>query len=326
MIDYDNLSIQREKLVKIIRPVITLHLLFLIVLSACSVPYKITVTEPASTITVTISGPTVTITSPVTVDYGTLPLGETGGLCYVDGSFNNIANFNTLYVDITLYNEPSSKDGLYFQLYQSTINGIGFYFGLIRGKQSVNGNVIEKYLIFSRWESNDLTDVRTVESGWLEKGDDNGAFVGIRYVYNWTSRSYRFKLAYIETDSIGDWYGLWILDKDSGNQEFAGSVRFPMVEQDKSGISPSSTTWIELFYKNIQQTPLPSWHVSVDGMYATDAGLGDRNLHSVYSSIEHTDVYYDSVNKKIHLVFGPEVNRSHPAGELFNGLGFLPFD
>jgi hypothetical protein len=256
------------------------------------------------------------------VDYGNLPLGETGGLCYVNGSFNHIITFKSLYIDITLYDEPSGKDGLRFVLYNSQINNINFNFSLNR--DIAKGDIVEKSLSFFKWGTNNLVDVKTAPSGLSYQGTDKNPFVELTVPYNWMVKSYRFKLAYTESDFYGDWYGLWLIDKETGNQEFAGSIRFAPARSN-NGISPVFTTTTNLPYKYIQQTPIPTWHVSIDGMYATDQGRGDLNLTSDYSGIDHTDVYYDSANKKIQMVIGPQIKREHLADVLFNGTGFSLF-
>lgn len=133
-------------------------------------------------------------------------------------------------------------------------------------------------------------------------------------------------MGYIESDEKGDWYGIWVYDLDESIEDFLGSIRFPLVEQNESGIGRYSTTWIEIYYKDIRETPIPSWHVSIDGMYATESKIGQRILWSVYSAINHTDVYYDRNRRNIHMVMGPEIAREHPVGELCNGSCFLPFD
>jgi len=245
-----------------------------------------------------------------------LPAGEIGGLHYVWWDFG-INNFKSLYVDITIYNEPDNNDGLYFQMYQGTINGVGFYYGLQTRVYNPNDGLIKKGLIYSRWETRDLSNVRTIEGGWSQSAGYEGNFVGIRKYYNWTNHSYRFKLAYMESDDTGDWYGIWIYDSDNFTEDFLGSIRFPPTEASKSGIANGGVTWTELYYKGIKQTPIPSWHASINGIYAREETIPPNSATSAYSSIAHTDIYYDQTSQKIHFIMGPEVNREHNAGRLF---------
>jgi len=72
------------------------------------------------------------------------------------------------------------------------------------------------------------------------------------------------KIAYIEPDDIGDWYGVWITDLNDNAEDFLGAIRFPKVEPSKAGIANRGVTWTELFRKAVSETPIPNWHVSVE--------------------------------------------------------------
>jgi hypothetical protein len=256
------------------------------------------------------------VTATYSINYGDLPLGEIGGLHYVWWDFG-IDAFQSLYINITIYEEPDSNDGLYFQMYQGRINDIGFYFGLQTDVYKPSVGSTGKGLIFSRWQTRDLSDVRTAEGGWSQSACYEGDFVGIRKHYEWTNHSYQLKLAYIESDDVGDWYGVWIYDLDSSTENFLGSIRFPVTKTSASGIANGWVTWTELYYKDIPQTPIPHWHVSIDGIYATEQKVSPLSATSAYSDITHTDINYDRTTDKIHFFMGSEVIRQHDAGKLF---------
>lgn len=250
------------------------------------------------------------------INYGDLSLGEFGGLHYVWWDFE-IDTFQSLYINITIYEEPDNNDGLYFQMYQGRINDVGFYFGLQTDVYKPNVGSTGKGLIFSRWQTRNLSDVRTAEGGWSQSAGYEGDFVGIRKNYEWTNHSYQLKIAYMESDDEGDWYGVWIYDLDSLTEDFVGSIRFPKSEPNKFGIANGGVTWTELYYKEVQQTPIPRWHVSIDGIYATDEMIRPQSATSAYSDIKNVDIYYDEVTDKIHFIMGPEVTIEHPAGKLY---------
>lgn len=254
-----------------------------------------------------------------TIDYGDAPLGETGGLHYVSWDFGT-SNFRSVVINIEIYDEPDNNDGLYFQMYQGRLNGVGFYFGIQTDVYKPGVGSTGKGLILSRWETRDLSNVRTVEGGWSQSAGYEGNFVGIRKHYEWTTHSYQLKVAYIETDDTGDWYGVWMSDLDNGAEDFLGSIRFPKVEPSKAGIKNGGITWTELYYKKIQETPIPNWHVSINDIYAIDLKgetICPNHATSTYSKIGHTDIYYDKTTKRIHFLMGPKVNRAHDASKLF---------
>jgi len=243
-------------------------------------------------------------------------LGEMGGLHYVFWNFDT-PYFNSLTINLTILYEPDNRDGLYFQMYQATINGVGFFFGLQTRMYNPIKHIVGKGILFSRWETKNLSNVKTVEEGWSENDDYEGDFVGIRKLYDWSNHSYQFKLQYIESDDVGDWYGVWINDLDESTQEFLGSIRFPITSSNKTGISDGGITWTELYYKKVELTPIPTWHVSIDGIHVTDNKIPAKSATSSYSDINHTDIWYDEITKKIHLTMGPNVERKHEQGKLF---------
>jgi outer membrane murein-binding lipoprotein Lpp len=246
-----------------------------------------------------------------------VPLGETGGLQYADSTFSS-GNFREIEVNATIYDEPDNHDGLYLQFYQSTINGIGFYFGIQTAVY--RSGVWGRGVIFSRWDTSDLGNALAADGGWSDSGDDYGSFVGVRQFMAWTSHSYEFRLSYNKTDSGGDWYSLRAYDLSASTEVFIGSLRFPIVPSDQRGIAGWCTTWIEIYFKYAPQTPVPSWHVSIDGIFGVDqfgAVHRPNTIRSVYSSIKNTDTYYDPVTGKIHFFSGPRIEREHPAAILY---------
>lgn len=257
-------------------------------------------------------------TAEYVIDYGDAPLGEIGGLHYVYWDFGT-NNIRGIVVNITICDEPDNKDGLYFQMYQGQINGVGFYFGIQTDVYRPDIGSTGKGLIFSRWGTRDISNVRTVAGGWSQAAGYEGDFVGIRKNYEWTTHSYQLKVSYTEADGEGDWYGVWILDLNSSTEDFLGSMRFPKTTPEKSGIQNGGITWTELYYKKVSETPPPTWHVSVDSIEATGADGAKylpKSARSDYSKITNTDIYYDAATTRIHFVMGCQVRRTHGAGRL----------
>jgi cell division protein FtsB len=248
-----------------------------------------------------------------------VPLGETGGLQYIGPTFSN-GNFREIEVNATIYNEPDNHDGLYLQFYQSTINDVGFYFGIQTDVYKSGYGDVGRGVIFSRWGTSDLMNAVAANGGWSDSGEDGGSFVGVRQILAWTSHRYEFRLSYNNTDSGGDWYSLWAIDLSVPTEVFIGSLRFPSVSPDQRGIAGWCSTWIELYFKDVPQTPVPSWHVSIDGFVGVDqsgAVHHPSTVRSDYSNIKNTDTYYDPVTGKIHFFSGPKIIREHPAAVLY---------
>ena len=98
-------------------------------------------------------------------------------------------------------------------MFQGEINGVGFYFGIQTNVSRRNSLIYEtqgtgKGLIFSRWDTNDLTNVRIGKGSWSEHGCEDGPFVSVRKNYMWTTHVYQLKITFTESDDKGDWYGV----------------------------------------------------------------------------------------------------------------------
>jgi len=247
------------------------------------------------------------------IDYGNVPLGQIGGLHYIWWNFGQ-GNFRALHINITIYSEPDSHDGLYYQMYQGYINGEGFYFGLQTAVYRPGVGNTGKGIIFSRWGTNDLSNAIPADGGWADSGYETGSYIGVRLNYPWTSHRYQLAIEYHGSDSVGDWYRIEIYDITTDSWSYLGTIRFPSVPSSNSGIADGGGTWTELYMKDIPQTPIPSWHVSIDNIFGVDvSGVRYYPSHATsdYSSIDHTDIYYDIVTRKIHFIMGPTVSREH---------------
>lgn len=250
--------------------------------------------------------------------YDVLGLGEIGGVQQVLWSFNR-SDITSFTIDVSILSEPSNSDGLYYQMYQSYINGIGMYFGIQTNVSGVNGESTGKGLIFSRWGTRDLANARTQPGGWSVSAGTEGDFIGVRLHYDWTVGRYRLKLAKMETDAGGDWYGVWITNRDTNVTTHIGDLRFAVATgANKPGITDTGYTWTELYYKAQPLTPMPSWHVTMDRAYANDI-YPAVSASSGYSPNlwGHSDTYYDAVTKMIHFQMGQEITRTHPEAVLY---------
>lgn len=218
--------------------------------------------------------------------------------------------FSSLYVNISIISDPDNRDGLYFQMYEGNINSVPFYFGLQTRVFRPGYGFMGRGLIFSRWKTRDLSNVRIVEGGWSESSGHEGNFVGIRKLYDWATHKYELKIALIESDDLGDWYGVWIYDLDEGTEDFLGSIRFPETAPNKTGIADGGVSWIELYLK---ETSVPKWHVSVNGIYSSDEKNPPRKAVSEYS---RNAVYYDETGA-VHLLVGVDDRKDKKPRTLF---------
>jgi len=239
------------------------------------------------------------------------------GLTYVWWRFGT-PEFDDLQIDFTIHTDLPEKPGIYLQFYQGKIGDVGFYFGLQTDVYDPAGRKGRgKGILFSRWKTRDTANLRPVSGGWTQSAGYEGDFVGIRCKYEWTNHSYRFRLTRIDEDDKGVWYGLFILDYDSRAEDYIGSIRFPRSGTKPALIRDGGGSWTEVYSGAQGPADLPYLHMSIGGAYANSRTVRAQHAFSNYSKIPNTEVYFDRQDKRVHMKFGPEVDRQHPKGQLF---------
>ena len=233
--------------------------------------------------------------------------------------------FDSLEIDFTIHNDVgdfSRRHGLYLMLGFSHIAGVPFYFGL---QTNVNDPAVGprgKGLIFSRWETRDLDDARIADpvEGWTESSGHEGDFIGVRRSYEWGAGDYRVRIAPDGSDEGGQWFGMWITDKATGETTWGGSLRFPYQDGKASITSPVYST-MEIYGVPIRPIDIPEWHVSIarplgDGAKPT---RGVTGFQAFSIEILNSDAWYDPAEDALHFQAGGLTQRSNLPGEiLFN--------
>ena len=225
----------------------------------------------------------------------------------------------TIHNDIIVEELPS-QTGLYFMITTGKIAETDYYFGLQIDRNDVAGVGHGKRLIFSRWDTRDLGNVRLAdENSWAQSSGHEGDFVGARVAYEWGAGDYKLKFAAQGNEDEGRWYGIWITDKSAGETTYAGSLRFPHGDGratiDASGIA----SVLEIYgLGSVAPKDIPEWHISMKkpvykgGYYGTSP---------VYAYIEYqgrvpvpnSNVIWDSENREMHMYVGGNTRRT--AGE-----------
>lgn len=247
---------------------------------------------------------------------------EIGGIHYAYWDFGQ-SNLHKMNHRFTIHDLPTNEDGslnddgLYYQFYQGIMNeSIGFYYGIQTKLRSPSGE-IKKGIIFSRWKTRDIENYALSENAWGESAGYEGDFIGIRESYDWQVGTYEIQIEKDSTDVIGDWYGLKIKKISDNSTEYIGSLRFEHKSQGV-GIRNNGITWSELYYKGTQNTPLPSWHVSIDKVFANE-NIAPRGVYIAYSNQRFKDFsnIYTTNKSDVHFIMGPKVKRTNNEGNLF---------
>ena len=223
--------------------------------------------------------------------------------------------FRELVTDFTIHNDVgdwSDEHGYYLILLQNQISGVGFYFGV---QTDANGR--GKALIYSRWATRDLANARYSESdGWTQSSGHEGDFIGVRRNYDWGAGDYRVRIADDGLEEDGEWFGLWITDLNADETTWIGSLKFPLADGG-ARIQPYSNATIELYGNpGIRPIDIPRWHVSV----SRPSGDGKRSewgstrypYDDSENALFNSDVKYDPLEQRAHLVIGGLTERDTP--------------
>jgi hypothetical protein len=259
------------------------------------------------------------------INYGIPINGEVGAMCYAIWNFKNERSKEIIH-QFTIYNEPTNSDGsknndgIYFQFNDSNINGIPAYFGIQTRMFNPKKGLVGKGVIFSRWETRDTLNYKTAPGGYGQSAGYEGNFIGVRKPYNWTPGHYEIKLRLDSSDSIGDWYGLYITKLSSNVNnvvaDYIGSIRFER-KSSTQGINNGGGTWIEVYSKASTSTPIPNWHVSIDKVLADG---GESKSAYVFYAKDHFYGFsnmFTTNGKDVHFLLGSKVKLVNKDGYLW---------
>ena len=229
------------------------------------------------------------------------------GLTYANWTFNQ--KLYELQHKISIFNDPGNTVGIYFQLYESNIDGNHFYYGI----QTITGS--NHGLIFSRWGTRDLANVRTAPGGWSESAGYEGDFVGIRLNYDWANGDYTVRFTRAEADGAADWFDLYIANS-SGTEQYVGGIRFQRSNSSTPAtIDSYGGSWLEVYHGPTQSDDIPFWEIKLSPT-ANDGQLQPTTASSDYSELPNSDIFKDT-NKNVYMIVGSKTPRCHPKGKLF---------
>lgn len=239
---------------------------------------------------------------------------------YVRWDFGN-TRLNAIEHDLYIANDPGTHVGLYVGLVSSEIDGTSFYLGIQTNVNKPGVGGVGKGFIFSRWETLDAADGRVASDGFMEQGTHEGRFVGVRRLYEWWAETrYTLRLARGASDGPADWYDLTLIERPSGNEVDLGGLRFPRRDPARPAtIKPESVTFTEVYSGATHYAEVPQWRLATrsrgDGVPAVSA----RSEYPPYPFAEYpnTDVTYDEAEDWVHLAYGADTARCHPAGALY---------
>lgn len=226
---------------------------------------------------------------------------------------NGLHYHDAIEIDFTIHNNVpawSDHNGLYLMLAHTRIADVGFYFGFQTNVWRPGvGSTGRKAVTFSRWETRDLANARIAPNGFAQSSGHEGDFIGVRRFYEWSDGAYRARLARTDSDSGGDWFGLWITDIDQERTTWMGSLRFPRSSAEPAQIHPHFASILEVYGPPIRPAHIPELHVSI----TVPRGDGDATpiyADALYPNWPHDDeirnkeIWYQADENAVHMRVG----------------------
>lgn len=123
------------------------------------------------------------------------------------------------------------------------------------------------------------------------------------------NHKYILTIKYKKSDTVGDWYEFWIKDLTNNSNTCAGALRFPSLSnQSKKGITDGGGTWTELYYRKVQNSPLPEWSISILEISAISkdgATIYPKTIHlKNANNFFHIDQIFHTENNHLDFIIG----------------------
>lgn len=235
------------------------------------------------------------------------------GMAYGNWDFPE-QKLKDLAFEIEIVSGDEQKPGRYFQLYDGNVGGIGKYFGFQTDLWHPSGRWLGKGLLYSRWGSNDLADVRLASGGYIERSPTKeGGFIGVRIPFDWTLGRYTCWYRPTDDDSMGRWYEFRVKRHADGVEVTPGSLRFSFTQASPPLIDSGCGTWTEV-YGDLSHSPndedVPSTTLIVNSVVANSGQISPHRCRTNYN--RHFAAAESSVsNRALTLKSGTGVKRAN---------------
>ncbi len=224
-------------------------------------------------------------------------------------------------VDFTVHNNVydfSPRNGFYLMLLNGRISDVTFYFGF-QTAISHAGAPRVKGVIFSRWDTRDLGNARVAPDGWSQSAGYEGDFIGVRRAYDWGAGRYHARIAPDGLEADGEWYSVWITNRDTNETTWIGSLKFPLID-GAGAINAISYSTLELYGLPTRPIDTPEWYVTISAPLAD--GVPPVRLRTYYPydddegrAMLNSNSLFDAQEGIAHLRIGGTTERMTPTAE-----------
>ncbi len=234
-----------------------------------------------------------------------------GGMTYVNYHFN-VPDIYEINHEIDIIENPSGTSSHYYiQMYDADIGASGQYFGI-----QTTGMVI-----WSRWNTNDTSNIRTNSGATILNGVETGAnFISLRKNFgSLPIGHYKTRITRAEFDGIGDWFGYYVTFPGQQEQHI-GDIRFP---RRTTGVPASFNDgggqWNEFWDNNGSSlVPVPLLRLNIKA--TANGSLPAVHAEGSYQKMPNSDMYVISAGGYVHH----DIGATTPRCNFPNSSGYLP--
>lgn len=225
-----------------------------------------------------------------------------GGMTYVNYHFN-VPDIYQVEHEVDLLENPSGTNShFYIQMYDADIGASGQYYGL-----QTTGTVI-----WSRWNTNDTSNIRSSSGATILNGVETGAnFISLRKKFgSLPNGHYKTRITRAEFDGIGDWFGYYVTFP--GQQEqYIGDIRFPRrIAGVPASFNDGGGQWNEFWDNNgTSLVPVPLLKLNIKAV--ANGSLAAVHTEGSYQKMPNSDMYAITPGGYVHHDIGSMTPRCH---------------
>lgn len=234
--------------------------------------------------------------------------------------FKFAASMQTYEARIVVHTAPTNNSavGMYVAPFSGAIDGTPAYLGLQTDvADNARGISVGKGVVFSRWDSQDPSDVRVAPGGFAEIGAHEGKFVGVRITYPWEVGEYRVRLVRAEADGARDWFELSIQSaRQPATSTLVGALRFPRKKTSTpAAIDPNVTAFSEVYKGATTYAEVPAWVFDLHALGDTHPAVAIQTEYPAfpYERFRNVDTYYQPKLDAVRIAFGGQTAQCHKA-------------
>lgn len=230
------------------------------------------------------------------------PSDQWGGMTYVNYHFN-APDIHEVQHEIDVLENPSGTNShFYIQMYDADIGASGQYYGL-----QTTGTVI-----WSRWNTNDTSNIRTSSGATILNGVETGAnFISLRKNFgSLPIGHYKTRITRAEFDGIGDWFGYYVTFPGQQEQHI-GDIRFPRrLTGVPASFNDGGGQWNEFWDNNGSSlVPVPLLRLNIKAM--ANGSVAAMHAEGSYQKMPNSDMYAITPGGYVHHDIGATTPRCH---------------